>query len=133
LDISTDLCSFAVKNPAKIAEKLLNKMTGKLAKDDHRELFRTRLADLLNPWHELALLADAIDWNGFENEFKSLYSDRPSRPAMPDAKLCKKVIDKCNQIAEKECITQRCKYRKGSKQLLQATYNGEKAYKSMLC
>jgi hypothetical protein len=43
-----------------------------------------------------------------------------------DAKLCKKVIDKCNQIAEKERITQRCKYRKESKQLLQATYNDEK-------
>jgi IS5 family transposase len=42
-----------------------------------------------------------------------------------DAKMCKKVIDKCNQIAERECITQRCKYRKESKQLLQATYNGK--------
>ncbi|MDR2511239.1 MAG: transposase, partial [Bacteroidales bacterium] len=182
-------------------------MLGKLPLDDHREHFRTRLADLINPQHELALLANAIDWNYFGNEFKSLYSDKPSRPAMPirlmvgvlmlkhlynlgdekipfawesnpyfqyfcgysffehkfpcdpsdfvhfrkrigeegvskifaysvqlhgkeissqakfvlsdttvqgnnttfptDAKMCKKVIDKCNQIAEKECITQR--------------------------
>ncbi|MDR2469014.1 MAG: IS5/IS1182 family transposase, partial [Tannerella sp.] len=58
-------------------------MTGKLPQDDHRELFRTRLADLINPQHKLALLAHAIDWNRFENGFKSLYSDRPSRPAMP--------------------------------------------------
>jgi IS5 family transposase len=29
------------------------------------------------------LLANAINWNWFENEFKSLYSDKPSRPAMP--------------------------------------------------
>jgi IS5 family transposase len=29
------------------------------------------------------LLAGAIDWNGFENEFKSLYFDRSSRSAMP--------------------------------------------------
>jgi IS5 family transposase len=29
-----------------------------------------------------------------------------------DAKLCKKVIDKCNDIAEKEGIVQRCKYKK---------------------
>ncbi|MDR1667065.1 MAG: hypothetical protein LBS03_05160 [Bacteroidales bacterium] len=32
-------------------------MLGKLPVDDHRELFRTRLADLINPQHELALLA----------------------------------------------------------------------------
>jgi IS5 family transposase len=58
-------------------------MTGKLAKDDRRELFRTRLADLINPQHELALLSNTIDRNWFENELKSLYSDKPSRPAMP--------------------------------------------------
>jgi hypothetical protein len=58
-------------------------MLGKLPVDDHRELFRTRLADLINPQHELALLANTIDWNYFENEFKGFYSDKPSRPAMP--------------------------------------------------
>jgi len=41
-----------------------------------------------------------------------------------DAKLCKKVIDKCNKIAEKEGIKQRQKYKKESKQLVQTTYNG---------
>jgi hypothetical protein len=41
-----------------------------------------------------------------------------------DAKLCKKVIDKCNDIAKKEGIKQRQKYKKESKQLLQDTYNG---------
>ncbi|MDR2813895.1 MAG: hypothetical protein LBB79_04475 [Prevotellaceae bacterium] len=35
-------------------------MIGKLPKDDHREFFRTRLADLINPQHELALLAHAM-------------------------------------------------------------------------
>jgi IS5 family transposase len=42
-----------------------------------------------------------------------------------DAKLYKKVIDKCNQTAEKEWITKCCKYKKESKQLLQNTYNGK--------
>jgi hypothetical protein len=32
---------------------------GKLPVDDHRKLFRTRLADLLNPQHELALLEES--------------------------------------------------------------------------
>jgi IS5 family transposase len=200
-------------------------MIGKLPKDDHLELFRTRLADLINPQHELALLAGAIDWNYFENEFKDLYSDKPSRPAMPvrlmvgvlllkhlynlgderipeywvrdvyfqyfcggvffehkfpcdpsdfvhfrkrigeegmgkifaysvklhgedvvkqakfvlsdttvqgnnttfptDAKMCQKVIEKCNKIAEKEGIIQRCKYKKETKQLVRESYNGK--------
>jgi hypothetical protein len=41
-----------------------------LPKDDHRELFRTRLADLINPQHELALLAHAVDWKYFDEAFK---------------------------------------------------------------
>jgi len=33
------------------------------------------LEDLINPSHELALLAKTIDWDYFENEFKVYYSD----------------------------------------------------------
>ena len=40
-----------------------------------------------------------------------------------DAKLCKKVIDKCNEIAAKENIYQRRTYTRESKQLLRDTYN----------
>lgn len=42
-----------------------------------------------------------------------------------DAKLCKKVIDKCNKIAEKEGIKQRRRYTRESKQLVRDTYNGK--------
>ncbi|MDR2805453.1 MAG: hypothetical protein LBB85_07405 [Dysgonamonadaceae bacterium] len=42
-----------------------------------------------------------------------------------DAKLCKKAIDKCNDIAEKEGIVQRYKYKKESKQLVRETCNGK--------
>ena len=42
-----------------------------------------------------------------------------------DAKLCKKVIDKCNQIARKEDIAQRQRYTRESKQLVRDTYNGK--------
>ena len=41
-----------------------------------------------------------------------------------DAKLCKKVIDYCNKIAENEGIKQRQRYTKVSKQLVRNTYNG---------
>ena len=42
-----------------------------------------------------------------------------------NAKLCKKVIDKCNKIADKEGIKQRQRYTRESKQLVRETYNGK--------
>ena len=42
-----------------------------------------------------------------------------------DAKLCKKVIDYCNKIAENEGIKQRQRYTKVSKQLVRNTYHGK--------
>jgi len=44
-------------------------MLGKLPDRNQREIFRTRLEDLINPQHELALLADKIKWTYFENKF----------------------------------------------------------------
>jgi IS5 family transposase len=193
-------------------------MTGKL-QENHRELFRTRLEDLINPNHSLALLSKEIDWRYFETEFRPYYSDKGA-PSVPirmmagclmlkhlyslgddripehwecnvyfqyfcgcvffehkfpfdpsdfvhfrkrvgeegitkifaysiqlhgaevakqakivlsdttvqenhttfptDAKLCKKVIDKCNKIADVEGIKQRQKFTIDSKQLLRA-------------
>jgi IS5 family transposase len=56
-------------------------MTGKL-QANQRELFRTRLDDLINPNHELALLSKAIDWEYFEEEFKPYYSSKGA-PSVP--------------------------------------------------
>lgn len=42
-----------------------------------------------------------------------------------DAKLCKKVIDKCNKIARQEGVCQRQRYPRESKQLLRDSYNGK--------
>jgi len=44
-------------------------MLGKLPDRNQREIFHIRLEDLINPQHELALLADKIDWAYFEKEF----------------------------------------------------------------
>jgi IS5 family transposase len=56
-------------------------MLGKLEKNE-RELFCTRLDDLINPNHELALLAKTIDWQYFEDEFKPYYSEKGA-PSVP--------------------------------------------------
>ena len=57
-------------------------MLGKLPDRNQREIFRTRLEDLIDPHHSLALLANAIDWKYFEDEFKPYYSDRGA-PSVP--------------------------------------------------
>jgi len=49
-------------------------MIGKLPDTNQRELFRPQLVDMIDEQHELVLLANAIDWQYFENEFSSLYS-----------------------------------------------------------
>ena len=49
-------------------------MIGKLPDSNQRELFRPLLEDLINPQHKLALLAKAIDWQYFEDEFEPYYS-----------------------------------------------------------
>ena len=56
-------------------------MLGKL-QENQRELFRTRLEDLINPNHELALLSKRIDWQYFEDEFKGYYSAKGA-PSVP--------------------------------------------------
>ena len=57
-------------------------MVGKLQDKNQRDLFRPRLEDLINPNHELALLANAIDWQYFENVFKPYCSDKGA-PGVP--------------------------------------------------
>lgn len=199
-------------------------MLGKLPDQIQRDLFRPLLIDFIDNGHELALLANKIDWEYFEQEFAPYYSEKGA-PSVPirqmvgclmlkhlynlgderlpefwvrdvyfqyfcgctffehqfpfdpsdfvhfrnrvgekgiekifaysvklhgkevsqksrfvlsdttvqennttfptDAKLCKKVIDKCNKIAETEGIQQRRSYTRESKQLVRDTYNGK--------
>jgi len=49
-------------------------MKGTLPDQTQREMFRPMLCDMIDPNHELALLADKINWDYFEKEFSSLYS-----------------------------------------------------------
>jgi IS5 family transposase len=202
-------------------------MKGTLPDQAQSDLFRPLLSDIIDPGHELAMLADRIDWDYFEKEFSHLYAN-VGQPGIPirltvgclllkhlknlgdetlakawvenpymqyfcgmrcfehrfpfdpsdfvhfrkrigeggfekifeysvkahgvekeagkadekwhlsdttvqenyttfptDAKLCKKVIDKCNRIAEGEGIKLRRSYRRESKQLLRDSYNGK--------
>ena len=57
-------------------------MKGILPNQSQRELFRPLLRDIIDPKHELALLADRIDWNYFEKEFSPMYST-VGQPSVP--------------------------------------------------
>lgn len=57
-------------------------MRGKSPNQEQRNLYRPLLLDFIDKRHELVLLADKIDWQYFENEFLSLYSNT-GKPAMP--------------------------------------------------
>jgi IS5 family transposase len=62
--------------------KSLQTMKGKLQDQVQRNLFRPILKEIINPKHELVILAEKIDWESFENEFSNLYSET-GRPSVP--------------------------------------------------
>ena len=57
-------------------------MRGKSVSQKQQNLFKPLLKEFININHELALLADKIDWKYFENEFSEYYS-HTGKPSMP--------------------------------------------------
>jgi transposase, IS5 family len=57
-------------------------MIGKTDKKKQRDIFRPMLVDFIDTQHELVLLADKMDWEYFEKELSSFYS-QVGRPSMP--------------------------------------------------
>jgi len=57
-------------------------MKGKLSNQDQQNLFHSTLKEIVNPTHELVILAHQIDWKGFEDSFSSLYS-HTGQPGIP--------------------------------------------------
>jgi len=57
-------------------------MTGTSANTSQRDIFRPLLTDFIDTDQELAVLADRIDWDYFEQAFSDLYS-HTGQPAMP--------------------------------------------------
>lgn len=57
-------------------------MIGTSPNRTQRDVFRPLLTDFIDPDQKIVLLADAIDWDYFEEEFRPLYSDT-GQPAIP--------------------------------------------------
>jgi len=51
--------------------------------DGSHELFRSRLDSIINPRHELVLLAKAIDWDRFDEAFGAPFHQKKGRQALP--------------------------------------------------
>lgn len=70
----------------------------------------------------------SVELHGSKVKSKQVLSDttvQENNTTFPtDAKLAKKIIDKCNSIASSSGIKQRQNYKRVSKQLLRDTYNG---------
>ncbi|MBJ6722876.1 IS5 family transposase [Bacillus sp. PR5] len=49
----------------------------------NQELFRSRLDQIIDPKHELVLLAQMIDWSFFEKHFGEVYGDKAGKPPLP--------------------------------------------------
>jgi len=73
------------------------------------------------------IFSHSVTLHGSKAKSKMLLSDttvQENNTTFPtDAKLAKRVIDRCNSIAEEEGIQQRQSYKRVSKQLLRDTYN----------
>lgn len=75
------------------------------------------------------VFAHSVDLHGKDGQSKQVLSDttvQENNTTFPtDAKLAKKVIDKCNAIASEHGVGQRQNYKYVSKQLLRDTFNGK--------
>jgi IS5 family transposase len=58
-------------------------MQPKSSSSDQGDLFRSHLDQILNHRHSLYRLADSIDWQFFDREFGSLYTENFGRPGLP--------------------------------------------------
>ena len=71
----------------------------------------------------------SVEIHGKEAQGKMVLSDttvQENNVTFPtDAKIAKKIIDRCNKLAEKEAIKQRQNYKRVSKQYLRDTYNSQ--------
>ena len=74
------------------------------------------------------IFVHSIELHGKQVKSKMVLSDttvQENNVTFPtDAKLAKKIIDKCKKIAVKENVEQRQSYKRVSKNLVRATYNG---------
>jgi hypothetical protein len=91
-----EFCTFAGKN--------LHIMIGKTRTKIEPELFRLQLENFIDMNHELILMhgKSVAKKSTFVLSDTTVQENNTTFPT--DAKLCKKVINKCNQITDKEGI-----------------------------
>ena len=90
--------------------KFLQKnMIGKSPDREQKHLFLANLMDFIDPRHRLSLLAEAIDWDGFEAGFAPLYSSVgcPAKPVrlMVGLLILKQVYNLADETVMEEWVS----------------------------
>ncbi|CAN5222274.1 hypothetical protein BH20ACI2_BH20ACI2_26770 [soil metagenome] len=84
-------------------------MIGKTRNVGQKHMFLPNLVELVNPEHELSLLAGKLDWDGIESGFASLYSDVgcPAKPIrlMVGLLLLKQMYDLADETVMLEWVS----------------------------
>lgn len=70
-------------------------MLGRIEPDFQQNLFKTRLADLINLGHLQVKLSQKISWDKMEVEFQNLYSEQ-ERASIPIRKIGRFITFKRN-------------------------------------
>lgn len=84
-------------------------MMGKSPERGQKHLFLANLMDFIDPRHRLCLLAEAIDWEGFEEGFAPLYSSVgcPAKPVrlMVGLLILKQVYNLADETVMEEWVS----------------------------
>lgn len=84
-------------------------MIGKSPDREQKDLFLANLMDFIDPRHRLSLLAEAIDWKGFEAGFAPLYSTVgcPAKPVrlMVGLLVLKQVYNLADETVMEEWVS----------------------------
>ena len=76
-----DLLNFSARKPAPAPDSLQNMLPKK--PDNHPDLFRAQLSQILNLHHPLVRLSEQMDWSGLEAKIDVQYSPGPGQPPLP--------------------------------------------------
>ena len=74
-------------------------MIGTLAQNSQLEIYKRYLDNIVDPKHELCILANRINWSHFDKVFQRLYYENNGHPGIP---TCRMVALHCIKYAFNE-------------------------------
>ena len=69
------------------------------------DLFRSRLHQIINMYHELVRLAKTVSWEALEARCGEVYSDQPGMPPLPTRLMAGLAIRVCQESCARGRLT----------------------------